>query len=271
MASPGVSLFLDFDGVLFDTWQEAFFVAKATTELLEHGTVELDKIWFSTYAKDEKDLFYHTRTCIGPAWNYFFLMDYLKFGAETLLKANGLELTRAWVIRETTSQILRGPTESARQFERGFFEVRKKVRENFFEIWRGLNSPFPFLDELVKLKKKLPNVNISIISTKDRQTIETLLDKSLRDELQISQIWDRADYEQRKGKGEILSSIFAGSQPSWPVVFVDDSEKHIQDVKMKLPWVKCFCPDWGYVLPSKSLSDMREILGYVSSHYPQDA
>ena len=67
-------LFLDFDGVLFDTVREAYEVCRSTPSFLRQ---KFDEKQYAEFLK--------FRPLVGPAWNYYFVMTAITNNDKELL------------------------------------------------------------------------------------------------------------------------------------------------------------------------------------------
>ncbi|MGP2657658.1 HAD family hydrolase [Malaciobacter sp. WC5094] len=216
-------IFLDFDGVLFDTVREAYSVAVITSGKYSC----IDEIDFET--KHYKN-FRKLRYLISPAWNYKYLLEELELNQD---------------INKIKNKFLNTISNSSKkdyeEFENSFFNTREYLRKNHYEKWFKLNIPFPFLSEIEFLFSEHKNL-VYIVTTKDKATVLKLL--SLEGiEFQESRVFDKEDYEKFGSKKSIIESLI---QQETQNIFIDDSDKHIKDCS-QIKSLKCFQPNWGYI------------------------
>ncbi len=222
-------IFLDFDGVLFDTVREAYAVVSISSGRYN----SIDEIDFET---EHYQNFKRLRYLISPAWNYKYLLEELEVNDDiNLIKNNFL------------NSISNASKEDYEEFENSFFSTRNYLRKNHYEKWFKLNVPFPFLSEIEFLFYEYKHL-VYIVTTKDKATVLKLL--SLEGvEFDEARVFDKEDYEKIGSKKSIIESLISQDTPS---IFIDDSDKHIQDCS-QLESLKYFQPDWGYVgLESKT-------------------
>lgn len=216
-------IFLDFDGVLFDTVREAYAVA-----VISSGRYNsIDDIDFETVHYQN---FKKLRYLIFPAWNYKYLLEKLELTEDiNLIKNNFL------------NSISNASKKDYEEFEKIFFRTRNYLRKDHYEKWFRLNVPFPFLSKIEFLFYEYKHL-VYIVTTKDKSTVLKLL--SLEGvEFDEARVFDKEDYEKFGSKKSIIESLILQNTQS---MFIDDSDKHIQDCS-QIVGLKCFQPEWGYV------------------------
>lgn len=234
-------VFLDFDGVLFDTVREAYAVA-----VISSGRYNsIDEIDFET---ERYQNFKRLRYLISPAWNYKYLLEELEVSDDiNLIKNNFL------------NSISNTSKENYEEFENSFFSTRNYLRKNHYEKWFRLNVAFPFLREIEFLFDEYKHL-VYIVTTKDKATVLKLL--SLEGiEFDEKRIFDKEDYEKFGSKKSIIESLIPQETQS---IFIDDSDKHIQDCS-QLKSLRCFQPDWGYVGLESQTYNHKTIVKEINS------
>jgi hypothetical protein len=234
-------IFLDFDGVLFDTVREAYAVA--VISIGKYNSI--DEIDFEIeHFKNFKKL----RYLISPAWNYKYLLEAL--GSEK----NLISMQSTFLERLSTSK-----KEDYEKFENDFFATRTLLRTKHYEKWFRLNIPFPFLYKIKYLFYEYKNL-IYIITTKDKATVLKLL--SLEGvEFNEKRVFDKEDYKKYGSKKNIIENLIS---PNAQNIFIDDSDKHIQDCS-QIAGLKCFQPDWGYVGLESQTINHKSIVKEINS------
>jgi len=235
-------IFLDFDGVLFDTVREAY--AMATLASKKYCTLE--EIDYNTnHYKNFRSL----RYLVSPAWNYKYLLESLENASDIIeIKNSFLEKIK------TSSQ------SDYIKFEETFFNIRRKIRKENFLEWMHLNIPFPFLGKITKLIHDNKD-KIYIVTTKDKETVLKLLDME-NIFFDKNHVFDNTDYAKYGNKKDIIKSIVK-DQVDRKYVFIDDSYKHINDC-LGINNLKCFQPEWGYVGEDAVTSNSKEIIFYLN-------
>lgn len=234
-------IFLDFDGVLFDTVREAYSVS-----VIASGKYSsIDEIDFET---EHYQNFKKLRYLISPAWNYKYLLEELEVTHNVnLLKNNFL------------NSISNASKKNYEEFENSFFNTRTYLRKNHYEKWFRLNIPFPFLSEIEFLFYEYKYL-VYIVTTKDKATVLKLL--SLEGmEFDETRVFDKEDYEKFGTKKSIIESLVPQGIQS---IFIDDSDKHIQDCS-QIVGLKCFQPDWGYIGLESQTHNHKTIVKEINS------
>lgn len=136
-------LFLDFDGVLFDTTKEAYLLTRYA-----YSSVGV----FDEIAQNDYELFCKYRYLIVNSWQYYHLMSVLNTpNVEENFKNSTLQRN-----------------EKDKEFDKIFQAKRKDLIQNHNDFWQSLDTPYPFFNEIKKLASKL---NIIIVSTKNSAAI----------------------------------------------------------------------------------------------------
>lgn len=221
------AVFLDFDGVLFDTVKEAYTVC-----LFAMGRVE--KTEDVDYESDVFKIFERYRYLIGPAWNYFYLLKVIDKAK------NSNEIN---VEDEYLSQIGQAESHHYREFEERFFTKRQYLKENHEDFWLGLNTPYGFLSSLSSLINKYPH-NFFIITTKDDGTILKLMEINGQD-FNPQNIYGRDSFERFKTKSSIIRNIMRDYSIK-DAIFIDDNIFHLSDCN-NLNGLRLLQPRWGYI------------------------
>lgn len=234
-------IFLDFDGVIFDTIKEAYAVS--VISIGKYNSIE--EIDFNTehYVNFKK-----LRYLISPAWNYKYLLEALE-SHQNLLEINS----------SFSRKIETAIKDDYNNFETNFFNTRNYLKKEDYKNWSKLNIAFPFFYEIKFLFSEFKDL-IYIITTKDKATVLKLL--SLENiEFDSSHIFDKKDYEKCNSKRKIIEQIIKDNENS---IFIDDSNKHLLDCR-EINNLKCFQPEWGYVSSDSVISNSKIILSEINN------
>lgn len=238
-------IFLDFDGVLFDTVKEAYIVSVLSTGKFK----SISEIDIHT---DHYQNFRKLRYLISPAWNYKYLLNVIDTNDDLKIMKKNLQ-----------GDILKASKKDYKLFEENFFYTRSYLIREFPEDWLKLNLPFPFLEKIKNTYFQYKNL-FYIITTKDKETVLKLLDLQNM-KFDKSRVFDKDDYSKFGGKKNIINSLMSSDSYG---IFIDDSFKHIQECS-EINGLKCFQPNWGYVgLKEKTINCqdlIREILFFIES------
>jgi hypothetical protein len=234
------AVFLDFDGVLFDTVRESYCISMiALGEASEISGIDLNAKHFQE--------FYRHRYLIGPAWNYFYLMQLI----DKILRDPLLDL--AEIFHEAT----RNPEPNKhRVFEKNFFNTRKFLIDNDPGSWLSLITAYSFAEGMRVLVDEHPE-NFFLITTRDRSSALKIL---LVHQLGILEgnILGREEFEVYNSKRGVIQGLIKNRQIE-ESIFIDDLEDHLiacEDID-KLTLVQA-C--WGYVAPEKKEDNSARII-----------
>lgn len=236
-------VYLDFDGVIFDTAYEAYLVLILT--MGRANGLQEAKLFSSTDIN--YDLFYQFRYLIGPAWNYFYLFHWLT-------KEGG----------KGTPKIPKKPSEDAMSFQSTFFQTRKKIREDSYTDWLTLNTLYEGSRGFIDLLNDFSD-SVRIVSTKDRETIENLLQsQGLAKPVTIHS----ADaFDLHGSKSEIIIRALSEERVN-SAIFVDDCFAHIEQCQ-PIDCLKCIQAGWGYTAPGTHQNTptdvVRELRQFLNS------
>jgi len=227
-------VFLDFDGVVFDSAKEAYAIAMLTSQKIKNLS-ELD------LESDHAKRFLSQRYLIGPAWNYFYLLAAIDDNNDS----------------DFNSYLPDEAGHDAKVFQNSFFATRQVIRNHFWDEWLSLNKLYDRADEIIDIINH--NKNIVIVTTKDAETVQALLDNHGLD--RNIEIYDAESYEEFGCKSYFMDDYIRKNSIS-RAVFIDDSTKHIA----KCSWVKnlrTIHARWGYVPPSDYADNKSEVISAI--------
>ena len=234
------AVFLDFDGVLFDTVKEAYCVLMiALGRASDISGVDLETTHFQEFHK--------YRFLIGPAWNYYYLSSLI----DEKLDHPSLDLESAF--RSAT----RNPDpDKHRAFEKNFFTVRNICRETDFDNWLSLTTPYTFVNRLWNLVK-VHQEKFFLITTRDRESVLQILRVHHLDFCEES-VFGKEKYEVFSSKRDIIRHLIDEHQIE-ESIFVDDLEDHFIDCGA-IENLLLVQARWGYVALDKKEDNSVRIL-----------
>jgi hypothetical protein len=219
-------LFLDFDGVLFDTVDEAYNVS-----------VNIDNYKEISLEYNSLNIFRKYRPLVGPAWNYFYIMESIRKNLPIL-----------------DNKIFKY-TEEAKKFEIDFFNSRAKLKERNYEKWLSCNKKYIFLDKLKEIVEKL-NIDVYIITTKDKQTVKDLLIANNITFIKNHFIYGKDMFSKYGSKKNIISNILYDK--TYNAIFIDDLYLHLHLCK-GINNLKLIQADWGYINNTDNLQYLTDV------------
>ena len=210
--------FLDFDGVIVDSIEECYLVSK--------------KAYFG-YANfpfpefEYKDLFYKYRGLVRPPYEYMFLHKAIELHMQN----------KNHKVRKLFGKMIsKGPDKDSMFFEKEFFYIRDLFKSDNFDNWVSINPLTKFGKTLVGNQ----NPNVNIITTKNRDATESLLDYY---NIPVSAIYANDEIKKIGSKGKVIKLILDKKKEN-SAIFVDDATEHLETVSDSR--IQCFFADWGY-------------------------
>ena len=205
-------IFLDFDGVLFDTVDEAYQIC------INSDTFKNEKL-----PKNSLELFRKFRPLVGPAWNYYFIMNSI-IGFSRITNTNFIN------------------SAEAQKFELDFFHTRNRLKNENYNDWLKFNKKYVFLDELEKIVDD--NFKIFIITTKDKKTVIDLLYTYRINFIKDENIMSKVDFNKFGSKKAIILNQLINKK--YKALFIDDLYYHLKGCE-DIYNLQLIQADWGYV------------------------
>lgn len=235
-------VFLDFDGVLYNTVKEAYAVATITYG--KYSSIE-EIDYSNNHYKD----FYKLRYLVGPAWNYKYILELM----DTAIDMKDFERKYKLLINDVDVDDYNG-------FEETFFINRNKIKKIDFDKWFRLNEPYTFLNGI---KKYLLNMQdkFFIVTTKDKETVLRLLEIE-NISFTSDRVYDKEDFQYHGSKSKIIESIITRENIK-KAIFIDDSAHHLQSC-VNIPNLLLLQASWGYTSENdKNTSTENQIISEI--------
>ena len=238
-------VFLDFDGVLFDTVYEAYAVL-----LLSMGYInDLSEINFS---EDRFIKFRSMRYLVGPASDYLSL---LKLVDEKDIGCDNKNINCFFESHKRSFSL-----SEKKKFQENFFQARQLLRLERPEDWLELNKAYPFFKQLKELLDIYSTCFI-IITTKDVCTVLEILNLyGVKSRLQV---YGADSFEYYGSKKKVIESCLVESKIHRSV-FIDDSRMHL-DFCSSIEGMSLLQPDWGYIAPNEEGVSCLDVLSEIKS------
>lgn len=236
-------IFLDFDGVLFDSVKEAYCVAMMTVHKARH----VEDIDFDT---DHFRLFSAHRYMVTSARSYCYLLKAVDACSATVGNVEAEYRRHAEIVSQQERDA----------FETRFYGVRARMKETTYRTWLSLCVPFPFFYAL----RDMINTHADqfyIVSTKDESTIRDLL-KAHETRFFNEHIFGAVAYRKFGSKRAVIEHLITEKGMA-DTILVEDSYKHIKECRA-IDGLKGFQPEWGYVPSGAETSSQDEILSAIN-------
>lgn len=237
-------IFLDFDGVLFDSVREAYVMARYA-----HSGIEVTE----PINEDHYGHFSQIRYMIVHAWHYRIQMEMLNQLDHDKFEIADLE-------RRYKSYMVHGKQPEDSEFEHRYFARRAKMIEEDYGRWMDLSEPYPFFLRLRPLfeHSKL----IRIITSKNRDAVLRSMawhGITVFPEL----VLDGNDIVLSGHKGTLIRSTML-KEGVTEAYFVDDSSSNLSDCA-GIKGLHCLLAGWGYCSPWEKGYSMDETFDLISN------
>ena len=211
------SIFLDFDGVLYDTLKEAYVLCRYVC-------------WgIDIFAPIEEDIykkFYRYKFLVFNSWQYFYLMKAIK-------EANNYADKE--FIDKYNNYINNRSKEEEEVFEKEYTQKRKWLIENHAEYIDKLEKKFPFMDMINTLDTN--KYDILIISRKNTFAIKRKgINYKIIGKEELSNVVNKSEFIEKYIKDNNIQKAF----------FIDDNSHNLLPCK-EIKNLTCLLAGWGNI------------------------
>ena len=228
-------LFLDFDGVMFNTLKEAYIICRQAYR----GTD-----YFEPIDKAEYNLFYRYKFLVYNSWHYYYIMSLISKGL------NDKEFTESYYTLLKNRDL-----NAESEFDRKYYSAREDLITNHNEFWNSLETPFEFCSILSE-----KNVNI-IVSKKNKAAIKYRLDQ-YGINIPTDNIYGRDELLNYDSKAEFISEYM--TRHNIPeAFFIDDNSNNLEPCK-DYPNIKPFLAGWGNIAIGETGLTVKEIESIIN-------
>ena len=219
-------LFLDFDGVLFDTLREVYLVNRCQYR----GTS-----FFSTVDEENYRLYYKYKFLVYNIWMFYYFNP-LIFGG----------IKEGNIIPAFKEALLSRDKVSEEKFCEEFLKIREDLIKNHYDFWQTLEKPYDFFFEIKKLYEN-KKINVVVASKKNKTSI-----------IERFKHYDLDFDENKVFAREILNNYFSKADffveymqenNYTDAIFVDDNINNIMPCK-KYKNIKTILALWGNTAPN---------------------
>ncbi len=213
------AVFLDFDGVIADSIDECYLVAKQAY------------FGFAKLPTDEgnlRGLFVKYRGNVRPVYQYMLLLR--AFEVNEFQDDSESILASFLTLENNVSE------KEKERFETLFFRARELGQVDK-TAWLKLNPLTGFGKGLIG--RNLDDVYI--VTTKDKKSVNLILQEH---NIRLSDVFDKQAYREFGDKGKIIKHVMDQNSKYVTGIFVDDAVGHLDAVND--PRITCYFADWGY-------------------------
>ena len=227
-------LFLDFDGVLFDTLKEVYLVNRCL-----YSNVSLfDEVDIENYS-----LYSKYKYLVYNIWMFYYYNPLLFDGCDD-------------VAQEFSKVLLNRDIKAENAFCDEFLKIRADLVKNNYDFWKSLETPYDFFFEIKKLyEEKSPE--IVVVSKKNKAAIVERF-HSYGFNLPEEKVFAREVLDEYSTKGEFMAEYMHKNGFN-SAVFVDDNNNNLKTCD-KYPQIKQILALWGNAQPNlKGYSQIEAI------------
>ena len=221
------TLFLDFDGVLYDTLKEAYILCRYVCEGID---------LFAPIEQDIYSKFYKYKYLVFNSWQYLYLMK---------------SITSKDIISSYNSFLQNRDLKQEEDFEDKYLKARKWLLDNHSDYVDKLESKFPFLDMVKNLQNKY---DILIVSRKNNFAIQRKnTGFKIYGKEELSNVIDKAEFIEKYMKDNNVEKGF----------FIDDNSHNLTPCK-NIPNLTCLLAGWGNIAINENGLSQEEIYQIIN-------
>jgi len=217
-------LFLDFDGVLFDTLKEVYLVNRQLYKGISLFD-EVDKKNYQLYSK-YKYLVYNI-------WMFYYYNPLLFDGSSD-------------IVQEYQNALLNRNLQKEEEFCAEFLKIRADLVKNNYDFWNSLETPYDFFFEIKKMHEE-NKPEIVVVSKKNKTAIAQRF-ASFGWNLPENKIFAREILDKYSTKGEFMAE-YMEQNGFKEAIFVDDNNNNLKTCD-KYPNIKQILALWGNCQPN---------------------
>ena len=217
-------LFLDFDGVLFDTLKEVYLVNRQ----LYKGINLFDEVDENNY-----QLYSKYKYLVYNIWMFYYYNPLIFDGCNDILN-------------EFSNAILNRNLKKEEEFCFEFLKIRAELVKNNYDFWNSLETPYDFFFEIKKLyEQKHPE--IIIVSKKNKASILQRF-TSYGWDLPQDKVFAREILDKYPTKGDFMVEYMKENGYK-EAIFVDDNNNNLKTCD-NYPQIKQILALWGNSQPN---------------------
>ena len=196
-------LFLDFDGVLFDTLKEVYLINR----YIYKGIDLFDKVDEANY-----ELFSKYKYLVYNIWMFYYYNPLIFDNCEN-------------IIDDFINALSKRNIKAEEDFCDNFLKVRANLVKNNYDFWKNLETPYEFFYEIKKLYEE-KNPKILIVSKKNKTSIIERFN-SYNFNISNDDIYAREILDKYSTKGEFINE-YMNKNGFDEAIFVDDNNNNLK-------------------------------------------
>ncbi len=235
-------LFLDYDGVLFDTLKEVYLVCRK-----HYKNISM----LNSVDENEYHLFSKYKYLCYNIWMFYYY-DPIIFNC-----SNEAEIEEKFF-----NALKKRNFEKENLFCDEFLKIRADLVRNNYDFWKNLEQPFEFF-QAVKNIYQQNKTDVAIVSKKNKQSILERFELN-GFEINPNMVFAREFLTNYSTKGEFLSEFLEKNNYT-SAIFVDDNINNINTNKN--PKIKNILALWGNTAPySKGGYSQKEAIELINNY-----
>lgn len=231
------TIFLDFDGVLFDSVKEAYLLARYAF----YDIPIKDEIDEDHYQKFRK-----YRYLITHSWQFYIIF--------TLIEKN---IEEANFVNLYNNLFANGIDFNIQNFDKKYVLTRENLVKEDYNFWNNLDTPFDFFYEIKNLLQD-KSYNFIILTNKKKLPVQNKLKEYNTENIKL---FANEDLKEYKNKADFIYNYLNLNNID-KCILIEDSIDNIKDCK-KYSQIKCLLVDWGYVNPKEKGFTKKQVLEYI--------
>ena len=236
------TLFLDFDGVLFNTIMEVYLVNRyvfSNVDFLEKPN------------KNEFNLYSKYKFLVYNIWMFYY------YNQIVFNKPNEEE-----IIEKFHNALKNRNFELEEEFCEKFLKAREKLVENHYDFWKNLEIPYDFFFEIKKLYEE-EKIDIVVVSKKNKISIMERFE-TFNFKLPSDKIFAREYLKNYSSKGDFLEEYMKENHKN-EAIFVDDNTNNLKNIKNSK--IITMLALWGNNAPNETGFEQFEALDKIKKFF----
>ena len=236
-----VTIFSDFDGVLYDTLKESYALCRKVLY-----NIEVNKY----IEKNKFDKFTRYKFLVFNVWQYLYLMKVL---SDKHIKTDD-EFIRNYCYLLKTRDFA-----EEKEFDKNFTEAKRKlIEENNVLLLEKLETKFPFFDMIFNLKDK---IEIVIVSKSNNFDIKSKLNKNGITDVKII---GKENLTSFRNKGEFIADYINKNNID-KAFFIDDNTYNLKSC-LNIPNLECILAGWGNIAIGEKGKNAEEVIKLIEEN-----
>ena len=236
-------LFLDFDGVLFDTIKEVYLVNR----YIKTGIDLFEPVEESSYK-----LFSKYKFLVYNIWMFFYYNH--------LLFSNTKEDD---IIAQYKNLISNRNIKKEEEFCQKFLQIRADLIKNHYDFWQTLETPYQFFLDIKDFYDE-EKIDIVVASKKNKSSILKRF-KEYNFNIDENKVFARDELDKFSSKGEFFENYLEKNNYQ-KAIFVDDNINNINSCKDN-PKIETILALWGNCEPKSQGYSEKEAIERIKNFF----